>query len=42
MAKIDPEDYQKRLDRLSDILGGIAQHADEQSLSRCPYKNRFD
>ncbi|MGY8823995.1 MAG: ASKHA domain-containing protein [Candidatus Latescibacterota bacterium] len=42
MAKIDPEDFQKRLDRLSEILGGIAQHADEQALSRCPYKNRFD
>jgi hypothetical protein len=42
MPKIDPAEYQKRLDRLSEILSGIAQHADEVSQHRCPYKNRFD
>lgn len=41
MEKIDPKEWQKRLDRLNDILSGIAVHADVQSLSRCPYKNRF-
>jgi len=40
MKKIDPEEYQKRLDRLSHIFEGMAQHADEQALMRCPYKNK--
>lgn len=40
MKKIDPNAYQERLDRLSQILGDIVQHADEQALVRCPYKNR--
>jgi hypothetical protein len=42
MQKIDPIEYQKRLDRLNEILSGIAAHADEVSLFRCPYKNRLD
>ena len=42
MTQIDSQEYQKRLDRLSDILAGIATHADEQATFRCPYKNRFD
>jgi hypothetical protein len=42
MPKITREEYQKRLDRLSEILSGIAAHADEVSRSRCPYKNRLD
>ncbi len=42
MQKIDPVEYQKRLDRLTEILSGIAAHADEVSLHRCPYKNRLD
>ena len=41
MEKIDPAEYQKRLDQLSEILIGIAQHADVTSLMRCPYKNRL-
>ncbi|MBS1830597.1 MAG: hypothetical protein JST93_35180 [Acidobacteria bacterium] len=41
MEKIDPKEYQKRIERLSDILTGIAQRADEVSMQRCPYKNRF-
>lgn len=41
MDKIDPKEYQQRIDLLSEILTGIARHADTQSLSRCPYKNRF-
>jgi hypothetical protein len=42
MQKIDPAEYQKRLDLLSEILNGIAQHATEVSASRCPYKDRQD
>ena len=42
MQQIDPEEYQKRLDRLNEILAGIATHADEISLCRCPYKDRFN
>ena len=42
MEKIDQHEYQKRLDRLTEILTGIAAHADELSLRRCPYKNRLD
>jgi hypothetical protein len=40
MAKIDPVEYQKRLDRLTEIFAGIVTHADEVSKRRCPYKNR--
>ena len=42
MEKIDPKEYQKRLEKLSEILNGIAQHADEVSAHRCPYKNRLN
>ena len=42
MTPIDPQEYQKSLDRLSGILAGIANHADEQATFRCPYKNRHD
>ena len=40
MKKIDPKAYQERLDRMSQILGDIVKHADEQALMRCPYKNK--
>ena len=39
---IKKADYEKRLVRISDIFKGIATHADQQALTRCPYKNRFD
>ena len=42
MQRIDPEEYQQSLDLLSGILAEIANHANEQSLYRCPYKNRFE
>lgn len=42
MDKIDPKEYQKRLDRLSEILNGIAAHAGDVSLQRCPYKDRLN
>lgn len=42
MEKIDREQYQKRLNTLSEILDGIAEHAAELSTGRCPYKNRLN
>ena len=42
MASIDPKEYQKRLDKLTSMLGDIVRHADIQAQSRCPYKNRHD
>ena len=42
MQKIDQHEYQKRLDRITEIFSGMIQHADELSAERCPYKNRFD
>jgi hypothetical protein len=36
------EELQQRLDQISEILASIVTHADQQSLFRCPYKNRFD
>jgi len=42
MEKIDPKEYQKRLQALSEILNGIAHRADELALQRCPYKNRLN
>jgi hypothetical protein len=42
MQKIDKEEYQKRLDKMTALFAGMAVHADELSTRRCPYKNRFD
>lgn len=42
MQKIDPREYQKRLDQLSEILTAIAVQADRLSTCRCPYKNRLN
>ena len=42
MEKIDPSEYQKRLDQIGEIFGQMASHADEQAMTRCPYKNRFN
>ena len=42
MRKIDEQEYQKRLEQISDLFSGMIQHADELSTERCPYKNRFD
>ncbi len=42
MAKIDKADYQKRLDRITEIFSDMVVHADKQSQHRCPYRNRFD
>lgn len=42
MQKINKEEYQKRLDSITQLFEDIVLHADEQSTYRCPYKNRFD
>lgn len=42
VQKIDKEEYQKRLDRITELFAGMIAHADELSTVRCPYKNRFD
>ena len=42
MTKVDKEAYKNSLDKLTEVLTGIARHADEQSTYRCPYKNRHD
>ena len=36
------EDYQIRLDRITALFSGMVRHAEKVSLTRCPYKNRFD
>ena len=42
MPKISQEDYQKRLDRLTEIFADIVSHADEQATQRCPYRDARD
>ena len=42
MDTIDPAEFEKRLVRIGEIFTEISHHADQQALSRCPYKNRLD
>ena len=42
MKKIDKTEYEKRLNKITQIFEGLVVHADEQATYRCPYKNRFD
>ena len=42
MRKIDPADYQKRLDRMTELFSGMVEKAGELSQTRCPYRNRHD
>lgn len=39
---MNKEEYQKRLDKITDMFSNMVTHADQQSRHRCPYKNRFD
>ena len=41
MEKIDHEEFARRIDRISEIFNQLAAHAEKQTLSRCPYKNRL-
>ena len=40
MQTVDPQEYRKRIDRITDLFAKMIEHADQQSLVRCPYKNR--
>ena len=42
MSKIKPEDYQKSLDRMTEIFADIVSHADQQASERCPYRDSKD
>jgi uncharacterized 2Fe-2S/4Fe-4S cluster protein (DUF4445 family) len=39
---IDKAAIQERLYKISNLFAGMVQHADEQALYRCPYRNRHD
>ena len=41
-TRIDPDEWQNRLDRITELLGSMIETATVQSAYRCPYKNRFD
>ena len=42
MQRIDRAEYQKRLDKITEIFSQMMQRADELSTQRCPYKDRLD
>ena len=42
MPPIDGSKYEKSRKKLTQILTDIARHAQTQSLTRCPYKNKLD
>ncbi len=42
MDKIDPEEYEKRVARITSLFSDIVRHSETQSLTRCPYKNKDD
>ncbi|MAE59777.1 MAG: ferredoxin [Planctomycetaceae bacterium] len=41
-SPIDKSEIEKRRDRLTDIFREIVAHAEEQSLTRCPYRDAED
>ena len=42
MKKVNKAEYEKRLNKITQLFEGLVVHADEQATYRCPYKNRFD
>ena len=42
MSDPDMQAFQERLDRMAAIFTDIVSHAEESTLTRCPYRNRFD
>jgi len=42
MPRIDKAAYQRRLDRIGELLSDIVDHAGTVSRYRCPYRNRVD
>ena len=39
VAKVDVEAARKSMARMANIFAEIAQHAEDKSLTRCPYKD---
>jgi hypothetical protein len=42
LQRVDPADFQKRLDSLSELFSTMMVTVDDLTTRRCPYKNRFD
>ncbi len=42
MSKIDKDAFRERLERISALFSDMVGKAEETSLFRCPYRNRFD
>ena len=42
MSDLNMQSFQERLDRMAAIFSDIVAHAEESSLTRCPYRNRHD
>ncbi len=42
MPKLDPEEAQKRMDRISEMFSEMVSHAETLSQTRCPYRDRND
>lgn len=42
MKKVDKKEYEKRLNKITEIFEELVVHADEQATYRCPYKDRND
>ncbi|MCG9128608.1 DUF4445 domain-containing protein [Candidatus Poribacteria bacterium] len=42
MKKVDKNEYEKRLNKITQIFEELVVHADEQATYRCPYKNKND
>ena len=40
--RVDPERYQRSVERLTEIFRGISETVNEVSTYRCPYKNVED
>lgn len=40
--KIDPAEYQKRLDRMTEMFSDMVSHAETVSQFRCPYRDKHD
>jgi hypothetical protein len=38
--RIDKDEYEKRLQKISTLFAGMIGHARDQARFRCPYKNR--
>ncbi len=42
MVEGDEQAFRERLDRIAEIFAGVVSHAEESSLTRCPYRDRHD